>query len=127
MINTIGAPVSIPELQALAAIGDVSDSKLDVTVTINGSTTTPANTRVNVYATAPLSAGKSFLARPDFRRIATINAGTSTPVNLYSNYIGVFGAGAFASGNRIALRVEILMIQTGQLSPSLDTFVVIQA
>jgi hypothetical protein len=127
MISTIGAPVSIPELQALTATGDVSDSKLEVTVTINGSTTTPANTRVNVYATAPLSAGKSFLARPDFRRIATINASTPTPINLYTNYVNVFGAGAFTAGNRIAVRVEILMTQTGQLSPSLDTFTVIQA
>lgn len=124
---TIGAPVSMPSLDSVAAAAAEGTPAFTVTVTIDGSATTPAGVFVNIYASAPMSAGRNFISRSKLRKIATVPDTTLTPYNILAAYTAIYGAGALIAGNKIAVRVEFVMGATGQLSSSMDTFVIVAA
>lgn len=72
----------------------------------------PADTAVKVFATAPMSAGKSFV-KSEFRQITYLEAAEGTPVNLLADYVAKFGSTG-AVGQKIFVKVLPISTVTGQ-------------
>jgi len=73
----------------------------------------PANTNCKIYATAPVSAGKSYV-KSLYRLIAVLSAAEATPYNLAAEYIAKFGSVGLA-GQKIFVKCEAVNITTGQV------------
>jgi len=77
----------------------------------------PADTEMKVFATAPMSAGKSFV-KAEFRLITTLAAAATSPANLLTAYQTKFGS-VGAVGQKISVKLEAVNTNTGQTgSPS---------
>ena len=72
----------------------------------------PANTTVKVFATAPLSAGKSYV-KSEYRQIGTIPAAGATPFNVKALYLAKFG-GQGEIGQKIVFKLLPVNMTTGQ-------------
>jgi hypothetical protein len=70
------------------------------------------NTAVKVFATAPVSAGKSFV-KSQYRQISVLAPEATTPVNLLSAYQDKFGSTGIA-GQKIFVKVVAINFTTGQ-------------
>lgn len=81
----------------------------------------PAGHTWIVEATAPVSAGKSFV-KSEFRQISTIAAAATTPANLLSDYAAKFGNPV--TGQKIFVRVTPVNSTTGQRGLALEAFAV---
>lgn len=72
----------------------------------------PAGTAVKVFATAPQSAGKSFV-KSEFRMIAVLAPAAAATANILSDYQDRFG-GIGEIGQKIFVRLEAVNFLTGQ-------------
>lgn len=72
----------------------------------------PAGTSVKVMATAPISAGRSFV-KSQYRLIGILDPAATTPVNLLSDYQAKFGSTGSA-GQKIFVKVTAVNNVTGQ-------------
>jgi len=82
----------------------------------------PANTTVKVFATAPMSAGKSFV-KSEFRQIGTIAAAGASPFNVKVLYLAKFGNQGVA-GQKIFFKLLPVNITTGQAGAASSTSVI---
>lgn len=121
---SIIAPLTLPTFDSMTAVYAAGAGTFNITLTIDGSTTTPANVLVQLYASAPLTAGKRFVSKSMLRKIATVANSTVTPTDAAANYEAVFGTGTIVAGSRIALRAVIIHESTGQASSPVDLFVI---
>lgn len=77
------------------------------------SAATPAGTSMKVFATAPQSAGVSFV-KSEYRQIAIVPAATATPFALGASYVAKFGS--WLVGQKIFVRISFVNNVTGQES-----------
>jgi len=71
-----------------------------------------ADTKVQVLATAPVSAGKSFV-KSEYRRIGTLSLSDTSPKNILSLYVAKFG-NTGAIGQKIFVKILPTNLNTGQ-------------
>lgn len=113
---TIGeAAIDTPPLPS--AVGEVTAVSLAIaagaaTMSLVMGGAVPANTKVKVFATAPGSAGKSFV-KSEFRLISVLAAAASTPVNLKAAYEAKFGSVGIA-GQKVFVKLTAVNETTGQ-------------
>jgi hypothetical protein len=115
-LSIIGvAAILVPPLPA--AVGVVTVVSLAVaagagTMSLVLEGAVPADTKVKVWATAPQSAGKSFV-KSEFRLISILAAAAATPVNLKAAYEAKFGSVGLA-GQKVFVKVVAVNSTTGQ-------------
>ena len=115
-LSIIGeAAILLPPLPA--AVGEVTAVSLAIaagaaTMSLVMGAAVPANTNVKVFATAPLSAGKSFV-KSEFRLIDVLAPAAGTPVNLKAKYEAKFGSVGLA-GQKVFVKLVAVNSTTGQ-------------
>lgn len=115
-LSIIGeAAIVLPPLPA--AVGEVTAVSLAIaagaaTMSLVMGAAVPANTNVKVMATAPLSAGKSFV-KSEFRLIDILAPAAGTPVNLKVAYVAKFGSVGLA-GQKVFVKLVAVNSTTGQ-------------
>lgn len=115
---TVGASaITAPPLPA--SVGEVVASSLTAAdgtvaeaISLVMGDDVPAGTAVKVFATAPQSAGKSFV-KSEHRLIGTLAAAATTPVNLLSDYQAKYGSTGTA-GQKIFVKLVAINTTTGQ-------------
>lgn len=101
-------PVSVPAIDTLSVAADNSSQ----TMTLAFSPAIDAAVKIEVYATAGLSAGKNFV-KSEFKKIAVKDDGFSTGGSIAADYIAVFGA-VPAAGTKVFVQVKHYDAATGQ-------------
>jgi hypothetical protein len=82
----------------------------------------PAATAVKVFATAPMSAGKSFVKNL-YRLITVLAPAATTPVDLLAAYTAKFGSTG-SIGQKIFVKVEAINTVTGQVGQPSEVSVI---
>ena len=127
LVTTGGAAIAVPPLPA--AVGEVVLTAIAVavgadTMSLTMAAAVPANTSVKVFATAPCSAGKSFV-KSEYRLIAILAAAEGSPYDLKAEYIAKFG-GIGVAGQQVFVKGEAVNDTTGQTgTPSSVSTIVI--
>jgi hypothetical protein len=117
VLNSIGeSTILVPPLPS--AVENVVATNLSAAVAVPAMSlvfapTVPADTKVKIFATAPISAGKSYL-KNEFRQIDVLDAATVSPKNLLSAYVAKFG-GTGTVGQKIAVKIIACNSVTGQV------------
>ena len=115
-LSIIGeAQIDAPPLPS--SVGVVTATALAIaagaaTMSLTLSNSVPADTQAKVYATAPLSAGKSFV-KSEYRLVAILPAAEASPYDLKAEYLAKFG-GIGLAGQKIFVKLEAVNETTGQ-------------
>lgn len=109
-------PSAVPSVDSLALTANGTSPALSLAFT---PTPVPADTAFIVEATAPVSAGKSFV-KSEYRQISFINAAATSPANLLTAYAAKFGNPI--TGQKIFVRVTPVNKLTGQRGLPLVAF-----
>ena len=119
-------PVTVPAVVAGAITADVSTG----TIVIAGVGATTADDVLVVSATAPVSAGRTFFGRSQFRNITTKNASTAAgDLDITAAYEDVFGdilTTPFV-GQKLQVSITRVMIANGQSGVAFKQDCIIQA
>lgn len=102
-------PSAVENVVASAVTAAVAIPAMSLTFAPN----VPAATSVKVFATAPMSAGKSYV-KSAFRAIAVLPAAEASPYNLLSEYVAKFGSTG-AVGQKIFVKIQAVNAVTGQV------------
>lgn len=86
-ISTPPLPAAVGACVLLSATNAVAAGTM--TLVMDGAV--PADTTVKIFATAPMSAGKSFV-KSEYRQIGTMPAAEATPFNVKALYLAKFGS-----------------------------------
>jgi len=113
-ISAAPQPQAVPGFTSVGLTADTGGGTYEVAFT----PLIPATIKVIVYATAPLSAGISFV-KSEFREIDVLITGELTPVNLVANYITKFGA-LPPVGAKSFVRLRPILIATGQAGSAIQ-------
>ncbi len=108
-ISSPPAPVAVDSFTSLSLAAE--DSTVAESMTLTFAAAIAADHKVKVFATAPLSAGISFV-KSEFRLIATIDSTDTSPYNLLAEYQTKFGSTGSA-GQKIFVKVEQVESATG--------------
>ena len=100
------AAVGVVVSTALAAAAGAGSMSLTMAEAV------PADTAVKVFATAPQSAGRSFV-KSQYRLIATLPAAEASPYDLAAEYIAKFGS-VGAAGQKVFVKTVAINTTTGQ-------------
>lgn len=73
----------------------------------------PAGVELVIRATAPISAGKSFVGKSDFRFIASEAAAGVSPVDINTAYEAVFGSKSGQVGQKVFVQAFLIDIASG--------------
>jgi len=115
--------VSAPTgLTASSFVADVSDATIVLTYT----PAIPATGTVALYATAPQSAGISFV-KNKYRYIGKLVTANASPFDITSMYEAKFGTGWKVAGQKLFVRAVPIVTLAGIASPGLDASSVVQA
>lgn len=76
-------------------------------------TPVPAGYNLVVYASRPVSAGKSFFPNSAYKFIAFVAAAGTSPVTITAAYAAIFGALTGLSGQKIGLKMRLVAIASG--------------
>lgn len=106
----LSSPPSPVAVQNVVLTSVVAASAAE-TVTINLSTTVDANTALKVYATASLSAGKSFV-KSQYRLIAVLPSGETGSVDISVAYNSRFGTTG-SIGKKIFVKIQAVNTDSG--------------
>lgn len=120
------APVTVPEVAADEFVADISAQTLETT----DLSATDANQRIAVYATAPVSGGKSFFARSQFRLIKVkTESQAAGAFAMTGEYEAVYGSAIANStpGQKIGIMLKYVDIRNGQSGAEYRQTVVLQA
>lgn len=101
-----------------AGITDIIIGKLSVaagagTMSLAYTAGADAGSEVEVWATPPVSQGKSFV-KSEFRLVTSFTANTATPLNMAAAYVLKFGAITGAEGFKIFVKTVAINNTTGQ-------------
>jgi hypothetical protein len=109
------AMISVPPLPAsvgAAVLTSATNAIGLATMTLVFAGPVPANTTAKIFATAPLSAGKSYV-KSEFRQIGTMPAAEASPFNVKAMYLAKFGSQG-AIGQKIFFKLLPINATTGQ-------------
>jgi hypothetical protein len=99
-----------PTSFAVLALGAISFDASSGTATVAFTPTpVPAGYTLVIRATAPVSAGKSFVSQSEFKFIQVVAAAGASPANIAAAYIALFGAITGATGQRVF--IELFLVQ----------------
>lgn len=76
-------------------------------------TPVPAGYDLVVRATAPVSAGKSFVGNSQFRFLQTVAAAGTSPANIAAAYVATFGAITSKAGQKVFVEMFLIEIASG--------------
>lgn len=121
--SAAGTPITSPPIPAavtgmltLSGDPDVSDATILMTYT----PAIPATGTVLVFATAPQSAGVSFV-KNKYRLIEAIVAADVSPYDITAAYEAKFGTGWKVAGQKIFVRFVPMITLSGITAPGLDS------
>lgn len=111
------APIDTPPLPA--AVGSVYGTIFSINAgvmeaTLSLSNTVPADTAVQVWATPPVSAGKSFV-KSQYRLVTVLATAATSPADITDAYAAKFGTGA-SVGQKVFVKTVSVNKITGQVS-----------
>jgi hypothetical protein len=104
------APTSFAVLTAGALAADASDGTITLAFT---PTPVPAGFELVIRATAPQSAGRSFVSPSAFRFVQSETAAATSPADIASAYIARFGAITNQAGRKIFVEIFLVEIASG--------------
>jgi len=130
VIATIGGtPISSPPVVSaptgiltFTLVADVSD----VTILATYTPAIPAAGTVQVWATAPVSAGISFV-KNKFRYIGKMVTADASPFDISSMYEEKFGTGWLTPGQKIFVKLVPVVTLSGIAAPGLDASAIVIA
>ena len=114
-LSIIGvAALTVPPLPSAVGVSYVTSiTALDSeNFTIGLNATVPADTKLQIWATPPMSAGKSFV-KSEYRLITVLASAATSPANILSAYSEKFG-GTGAEGQKIFVKTVAVNAVTGQ-------------
>lgn len=117
VLSSVGqALISVPPLPS--EVSNVVAVSLSAAVAVPAMSLTfdgpvPAGTAVKVFATAPMSAGKSYV-KSAFRAIAVLPTAEASPFNLLAKYTDKFG-NTGTIGQKIFVKIQAVNTTTGQV------------
>lgn len=107
-------PQTVPAPDAFEVLCDQSAA----TIQFKDATTTTAAQVFAIYASAPVSAGKTFFSRSELRLVKVIAASTAgAEVALYGDYSAVFGpvlGSTVSIGKKIRFQAKLVNVPNGQ-------------
>lgn len=86
-------------------------------------TPVPAATNYIIEASAPVSAGRSFMPRSGYKFIQKVAAAGASPANILAAYTAIYGA--LIAGQKIFLRLYAVSTATGERSGFTYTTVIV--
>jgi len=122
------AAISVPPLPAsvgACVITSATNAIGGATMTLVFDGPVPADTTVKIFATAPMSAGKSFV-KSEYRQIGTMPAAEASPFNVKTLYLAKFGTQG-AVGQKIFFKLLPVNSVTGQAGASSSVSVIAAA
>lgn len=108
VISACPLPKSVPAISSLSVAADVSDDSLELTF----APAIDAGVKIEIYATAGLSAGKNFV-KSEFKKIATKTSAFVTGGDVAADYKAVYGS-IPAAGTKVFIMVKHFDSTTGQ-------------
>ena len=114
-IEVCPLPVSIPAMASLSGVADNSANTMALTF----APAIDASVKVEVYATAGLSAGKNFV-KSEYKKIATKTVAFLTDGSIATDYIAVFGA-VPPAGTKVFVKVKHYDATSGQPGAVIQT------
>lgn len=108
LIDTPPLPAAVTGMTALSVVADTTGGTMNATFT----PAIAATHKVVVRATRAVSAGTNFV-RTEFRKIAVLDSGDLSPVDLAAFYIAVFGA-LPPVGSKVFVDFKPVLIANGQ-------------
>jgi hypothetical protein len=121
VINEPPLPVEVANVVIDGLTAAVGTPAMSITLTDS----VPNDTTLVVLATAPMSAGKSFV-KSEFRRIGSFAAGSTSPQSILSEYVAKFGSTG-AIGQKIFVKVFTVSTVTGQTGSASQVSVITTA
>ncbi|MBK5246409.1 MAG: hypothetical protein JJE49_03955 [Peptostreptococcaceae bacterium] len=102
----------LPEAVGAVVLASFTISPGAAAIPLTFAPTVPAGTSVKVFATAPMSPGKSFV-KSEYRQIAVLAPAVLTGADQTVPYIARFGNGA-AAGQKVFFKFLPINMSTGQ-------------
>ena len=115
----------LPQSVEVVAIGALSIAEVAATMSLAYTPSPGTNTKVKVWATAPMSAGKSFV-KGSYRLISTFTGETASPLNLAAAYIDKFGSIGVA-GQKVFVQLQAVNETTGQTGVPETAYAIVAA
>lgn len=88
-------------------------------------TPVPAGYTAVFYATRPLSAGKSFVNKSDFKLVQTEDAAEASPADLFTNYESIVSSLTGQTGKKIFVEMRLIETATGIASTTVRGMVIV--
>jgi hypothetical protein len=120
-IDTPPLVVAVDAFTSLSLAAEDATVAQAMTLTFAGAIA--ADHKVKVFATPPLSAGKSFV-KSEYRLVAVLDSGDSSPYNLLAEYQAVHGSTGEA-GQKIFVKVAQVEDSTGIAGIPLETSAIV--
>lgn len=115
----------LPESVEVVAIGALTVAEGAGTMSLVYTPSAGTNTSVKVWATAPVSAGRSFV-KSQYRLIHTFTGETASPLNMKASYEAKFGSVGQA-GQKVFVKLEAVNETTGQTGTPEQTSAIVAA
>lgn len=114
-LSTPPLPDDIAALTGLSVTAETGTESFEVTF----APAADADVSYLVFATAPQSPGKSFV-KSEYRQIAVIASGDTSPIDLLSEYQAVFGSTGAEEGQKIFVKLVPISLNSGQSGVALS-------
>ena len=109
-ITDAPAPASF----AVLALGAIAFAAGAGTATVAFTPTpVPAGFELVIRATAPVSAGKSFVSQSEFKFVQSVAAAGASPANVAAAYTALFGSLTGTSGRKVFIEIFLVQISSG--------------
>lgn len=115
-------PAAVTGITSASAVADVSDA----TIVLTYAPAIPAAQTTQVWATAPQSAGVSFV-KNKYRYIGKMVTANASPFDITSMYEAKFGTGWKTAGQKVFIRQVPVITASGIAASGLDISTVVQA
>lgn len=116
-ITNAPAPTSF----AIIALTTLTATAGTGAITVAFSPTVPAGYALAMFATRPLSAGKSFVGESEFRFLESLPAAEVTPADIAASYATTFGAITASAGQKIFVKAFLIETTSGIAGQSVRT------
>jgi hypothetical protein len=120
-LSDVPQPAAVPSFTSLGATAAAGTPALSITF----APVIPATIKVLVFATAPQSAGKSYI-KNQYRQIGVLATADTTPKNALALYVAKFGSIGLA-GQQIFIKLVPVLVANGQQGAVIQTSCVIAA
>ena len=120
-ISAPPVPTAVPAITALSMTADVSDNK----ITLTFSPAINANVVYEIFATPPVSQGKTFVKNL-YKKVSLAGVAAVSPLELAGDYILIYGS-IGAAGQKIYVKMVPTHITTGIQGSAIEASAIITA